>query len=102
MLGLLSFPDPRSRRDVSRPDQGKGREPMRNHRRIALGAALLPLAVLAAACGSGGGGNSNTPSSTSIGQGKTITVGVSGDFSESKILAEMYGQVLANAGFNVK
>lgn len=75
---------------------------MRNHRRIALGAALLPLAVLAAACGSGGGGNSNTPSSTSIGQGKAITVGVSGDFAESKILAEMYGQVLANAGFNVK
>lgn len=40
-----------------------------------------------------------TPSST--GAGKTITVGVSGSFSESKIVAEMYAQVLENAGYKV-
>jgi glycine betaine/choline ABC-type transport system substrate-binding protein len=41
-------------------------------------------------------------SSTTTGNGKTITVGVSGDFSESKIIAEMYAQVLENAGYTVK
>ena len=74
---------------------------MRSYRRFALGATLLPLAILAAACGSGGGGNSNSPSSSNIGRGKAITVGVSGNFSESKILAEMYGQALKAAGCTV-
>lgn len=41
-------------------------------------------------------------SKTSTGRGKTITVGVSGAFSESKIVAEMYAQVLENAGYTVK
>jgi osmoprotectant transport system substrate-binding protein len=41
-----------------------------------------------------------SPSTT--GSGKTITVGVSGAFSESKIVAEMYAQVLENAGYTVK
>ncbi len=39
---------------------------------------------------------------TASGQGKTITVGVSGAFEESIIVAEMYGQVLENAGYTVK
>jgi osmoprotectant transport system substrate-binding protein len=69
---------------------------MRHYRRYALGAALLSLAMLAGACGSGGSANSTT------GAGKTITVGVSGAFSESKILAEMYAQVLEKAGYKVK
>lgn len=41
-------------------------------------------------------------SKTNTGAGKTITVGVSGAFSESKIVAEMFAQVLANAGYTVK
>lgn len=32
----------------------------------------------------------------------TLTVGVSGAFSESKLVAEMYAQVLENAGYTVK
>jgi osmoprotectant transport system substrate-binding protein len=39
---------------------------------------------------------------TSPGTGTTITVGVSGAFGESKIVAEMYAQVLENAGYTVK
>jgi len=41
-------------------------------------------------------------SPTTTGNGKTLTVGVSGAFSESKIVAEMYAQVLENAGYTVK
>jgi osmoprotectant transport system substrate-binding protein len=41
-------------------------------------------------------------SQTNDGAGKTITVGVSGAFAESKIVAEMYAQVLENAGYTVK
>src|SRR5438874_2244580 len=73
-----------------------GRKPMRINRRYALGAALLAAALLAGACGSGGGGNTTT------GGGCDITVGVSGNFSESKIVAEMYAQALENAGCTVK
>jgi osmoprotectant transport system substrate-binding protein len=41
-------------------------------------------------------------SKTTTGKGKKITVGVSGAFEESKIVAEMYAQVLENAGYTVK
>jgi len=41
-------------------------------------------------------------SKTSTGTGKSITVGVSGAFEESIIVAEMYAQVLENAGYKVK
>jgi glycine betaine/choline ABC-type transport system substrate-binding protein len=41
-------------------------------------------------------------SPTTTGKGKKITVGVSGAFEESKIVAEMYAQVLENAGYTVK
>jgi osmoprotectant transport system substrate-binding protein len=45
----------------------------------------------------------NLLSSTSTtGQGTKLTVGVSGAFGESKLLAEMYAQVLENAGFEIK
>ncbi|GAC1410977.1 MAG: hypothetical protein NVSMB57_05240 [Actinomycetota bacterium] len=37
-----------------------------------------------------------------LGAGKTIKVGVSGAFSESKIVAEMYAQILEANGFTVK
>jgi glycine betaine/choline ABC-type transport system substrate-binding protein len=39
---------------------------------------------------------------TNTGHGKTIKVGVSGAFAESKIVAEMYAQVLENAGYKVQ
>ena len=39
---------------------------------------------------------------TNTGKGKSITVGVSGAFEESIIVAEMYAQVLENAGYTVK
>jgi osmoprotectant transport system substrate-binding protein len=41
-------------------------------------------------------------SKTTTGKSKKITVGVSGDFEESKIVTEMYAQVLENAGYTVK
>jgi osmoprotectant transport system substrate-binding protein len=41
-------------------------------------------------------------SKTTTGKNKKITVGVSGAFEESKIVAEMYAQVLENAGYTVK
>jgi osmoprotectant transport system substrate-binding protein len=39
---------------------------------------------------------------TTTGSGTTLTVGVSGNFSESKLLAEMYAEVLENAGYTIK
>lgn len=72
---------------------------MRNVRSLALGAALLALALVAAACGSGGGEEAGTGGGTDKG---TITVGVSGAFAENQIVAEMYAQVLENAGYTVE
>lgn len=39
---------------------------------------------------------------TNTGHGKTIKVGVSGKFAESEIVAEMYAQVLENAGYKIQ
>jgi osmoprotectant transport system substrate-binding protein len=64
---------------------------MRNHRMLAFGAAVLSLAVLSAACGNGSGGGGD----------KTVTVGVSGAYAENQLVAEMYAQVLENAGYTV-
>src|SRR5437867_11054796 len=92
---------------------------MRIYRRYALGAALLALALVAGACGSGGGGTTTSGgtttggattsgASTSGGASTTggacdLTVGVSsGGFSESPIMAEIYGQALEHAGCTVK
>lgn len=73
---------------------------MRKFRSSALGAALLALALFAVACGSGesddnagGGGGGSQPKGT-------ITVGAVG-FAENQIVAEMYAQVLENAGYTV-
>jgi osmoprotectant transport system substrate-binding protein len=71
---------------------------------FALGAILLTSALLGAACGGSGGGD--TGGGGNSGGGKVpcsgpVTVGVSGAFSESKIVAEMYGQALENAGCKV-
>jgi osmoprotectant transport system substrate-binding protein len=67
---------------------------MRRHRRIVLGATVLTLAMVVAACGKSGGGGSDEKGS--------ITVGVSAAFAENQIVAEMYAQVLEKAGFTVK
>lgn len=60
---------------------------MRNHRSTVLGAALLAATLLLAACGSGEDG---------------IVVGVSGAFPENQVVAEMYAQVLEEAGYTVE
>ncbi len=76
---------------------------MRSSRTAALGATLLAVAILAGACGksgesaatsSGGGATSSSPKGT-------LTIGVSGAFAENQIVAEMYAQVLENAGYTV-
>lgn len=70
---------------------------MRRFRSTALGAALLALALIGAACGedgSGGGGGGD-------GEDRTLTVGGVA-FAENQIVAEMYAQVLENAGYTVE
>src|ERR671925_1927138 len=71
---------------------------MRRFRSTALGAALLAMALIAAACGEeapGGGGGGD-------GEARgTITVG-GGAFAENQIVSEMYAQVLENAGYTVE
>jgi osmoprotectant transport system substrate-binding protein len=78
---------------------------MREHRSIVLGAALLALAIFAGACASGGDDEpaDGSPSATteSAEPKGEITVGVSGAFAESQVVAEMYAQVLEDAGYTV-
>jgi osmoprotectant transport system substrate-binding protein len=68
---------------------------MRRFRSTALGAALLALALVASACageeapGGGGGGEAKA----------SLTVGAD-NFAEAEIVAEMYAQVLENAGYD--
>jgi osmoprotectant transport system substrate-binding protein len=60
---------------------------------------LLAMCALLAACGPSGAGR------TSQGPGGprgTIVVGVSGDFTESRLIAELYAQVLEGAGYHVE
>ena len=76
---------------------------MRRHRMFVLGASLLAAALFVGACGSGGddteaAGGGTTASAPARGD---ITVGVSGAFPENQLVAEMYAQVLENAGYTV-
>jgi osmoprotectant transport system substrate-binding protein len=64
---------------------------MRKHRSGVLGAILVALALLAAACGSG---------EDAIIDGPTITIG-SANFSENALVAEIYAQVLEGEGYSV-
>ena len=76
---------------------------MRKHRSFVLGASVLVVALFAAACSSGGGEtNAGGGASSSPANKGTITVGVSGAFAENQLVAEMYAQVLENAGYTVK
>jgi osmoprotectant transport system substrate-binding protein len=73
---------------------------MRRPRSLVLGAVLLALAIFVGACGSGeddgdtggGGGGGDKP---------TLKVGAVA-FAENQIVAEMYAQVLENAGYTVE
>jgi osmoprotectant transport system substrate-binding protein len=63
---------------------------MRMNRRGAIGAVLLALAILAAACGSGDGADA--------GDGPDVVIGAQ-DFGESAILGEIYKGALEAKGF---
>lgn len=82
---------------------------MRATRRGAVGAIVLALAVVAGACGSGDDSNAGTGNNSSGTTGSSdttarlkapIIIG-SFNFSESEMLANMYGAVLADAGYPV-
>jgi osmoprotectant transport system substrate-binding protein len=78
---------------------------MRRFRSTVLGAGCA-LVVLLTACGSGGGGSgSKTPGGGGVactgGSGKSLTVGVSGAFTENVLVAEMYSQVLEKCGYSI-
>lgn len=68
---------------------------MRNPRIRVLGATVVALALLAAACGGDDASGGDTPK-----EGPTITIGSFG-FAESEILGEIYKQALENAGYDV-
>lgn len=68
---------------------------MRLKRILVLGASMVALALVTTACGSTGG-----PSSSSTSPKGTITIG-SFNFSESIILAHIYGDALKNKGYTV-
>jgi osmoprotectant transport system substrate-binding protein len=78
---------------------------MRRSRRLVLGAGLLALLLLAAACGDDSGEDGNGPATggecAPDVERADITVGVSGAFAENQIVAEMYAQVLENCGYVV-
>ena len=65
----------------------------------ALLAGILLLTLLLAACGGGDDGGGNAGGAEEKGD---LTVGVSGAFAENQIVAEMYAQVLEDAGYNVE
>jgi osmoprotectant transport system substrate-binding protein len=67
---------------------------MRRFRSTVLGAALLALALIAAACAEEPGGD-GTPEAKA-----SLTVGAD-NFAEAEIVAEMYAQVLEKAGYDV-
>lgn len=60
------------------------------YRKGVIGAALLAVALIAAGCGSGDDAQ----------EGPAITIGAQ-NFGESAILAEVYGQALADAGYEI-
>ena len=65
---------------------------MRNHRRGVIGAMLLAVALIAAACSSGDDAER---------EGTTIIIG-SANFGESALVAEIYAQALEADGFTVE
>jgi osmoprotectant transport system substrate-binding protein len=70
----------------------------RSLRSPVLGAALLALSIIAVACGRGPGEDGRA----GAGQKGTVTVGAAVFGPEPEIIAEMYAQVLENAGYTVE
>lgn len=74
---------------------------MRRFRSTVLGAVLLTVLLLLAACGGGSGEDeSGAGDDTGAADKGEVTVG-SDSFAEAQIVAEMYAQVLENAGYTV-
>lgn len=73
---------------------------MRRSRSYVLGAALLALGLLLGACGSGGDDDESSGSGGGTEDKGQVTVG-DDSFAESQIVAEMYAQVLEDAGYEV-
>jgi osmoprotectant transport system substrate-binding protein len=73
---------------------------MRRSRKLVLGATSLALALVLGACGSGEDADGGDTGGTEV-QREDVTVGVSAAFAENQIVAEMYAQVLENAGYTV-
>jgi osmoprotectant transport system substrate-binding protein len=71
-------------------------------RKLAVLAATSGLALTIAACGSSGGsgGGSSAGGSSSSANKGSITIG-SANFTESELIARMYGDALTNAGYTV-
>ncbi|HEX2293733.1 MAG TPA: ABC transporter substrate-binding protein [Actinomycetota bacterium] len=73
---------------------------MRRTRRYVLGAALLAFGLVLGACGSGGDDEEAAGGGGGGEEKGQITVG-DDSFAESQIVAEMYAQVLEDAGYEV-
>src|ERR671919_604297 len=71
---------------------------MRRSRSLVLGATLIALALFATACGSG---EDDEDGGTGGEQRGSVTVGVSGAFTENQLVAEMYAQALESVGYDV-
>jgi osmoprotectant transport system substrate-binding protein len=78
---------------------------MRATRGGAVGAIALVAAIVAGACGSGGGSSStkkdDAGTSTTAAKAKASITISSANFSENEMLANMYGAVLAKAGYPI-
>ncbi|MDQ3878788.1 MAG: ABC transporter substrate-binding protein [Actinomycetota bacterium] len=74
---------------------------MRIFRRSVLGAMVTAFVILAGACASSADNNTNGAGDNGSANKPSLTVGVSGAFPENQIVAEMYAQVLENAGYKV-
>jgi osmoprotectant transport system substrate-binding protein len=76
--------------------------PMKVLRRLAVLAATTGLALSVAACGSDDRGDSNDPGNDSRGGERGKVVVGSASFTESELIARMYGYALEAAGFEVE
>ena len=74
---------------------------MRNHRMFVLGAGLLALTLFASACSDSGGDDDTGGATTAPEPKPELTIGVSFNGPESQLVAEMYAQVLENAGYTI-
>jgi osmoprotectant transport system substrate-binding protein len=73
---------------------------MRNHRTLAIGAALLALVMSACAPGDGGTSEPADASGTAMAERPEVSIGSAG-FPEAALVAEIYAQALEANGFTV-